>query len=94
MSDLMPKYLGDSASDTFFTGPNSAWSKVSETVTTQGAKVVEAFTQDISPLADKAVTVQTADDVVKSTTAPTGADVNTRASRPSSGAIKRRIQIL
>jgi len=78
MADLMPKYLGDSASDTFFTGPNSAWSKVSETVTTQGAKVVEAFTQDISPLADKAVTIETADEAVKSTTAPTGADVTTK----------------
>ena len=65
MSDLMPKYLGDSASDTFFSGENSAWSKVSETVTTQGAKVVEAFTQDISPLADKAVTVPNADEVKK-----------------------------
>lgn len=54
MSDLMPKFLGDSASDTFFTGPNSAWSKVSETVTTQGAKVVDAFTQDITPTPNKA----------------------------------------
>ena len=88
MSDLMPKYLGDSASDTFFTGPNSAWSKVSETVTTQGAKVVEAFTQDISPLADKAVTVQTADDVVKSTTAPTGADVTTELPDPVAGPLR------
>jgi hypothetical protein len=88
MSDLIPKYLGDSASDTFFAGENSAWSKVSETVTTQGAKVVEAFTQDIAPLADKAVTVQTADEAVASTTAPTGADVTTKLPDPVAGPLR------
>jgi hypothetical protein len=82
MTDLMPKYLGDSASDTFFAGENSAWSKVSETVTTQGAKVVEAFTQDISPLADKAVTVQTSGEVAADTTAPIGEDVTPKVTDP------------
>lgn len=88
MSKLMPKYLGDSASDTFFAGKDSAWSKVSETVTTQGAKVVEAFTKDISPLADKAVAIQNADEAVASTTAPTGADVTTNLPDPVAGPLR------
>jgi hypothetical protein len=46
METMMPKFLGSDVSDNFF-GDNSAWSKVSDTVSNNAGKVLASFDEQI-----------------------------------------------